>query len=168
MCQCLRGKHGRFCCCSILVGMHMTGPISIGMFVFYMYLFVKSCKEDKFDWVILIWTFIIGLPRIIAYFLLFADSLYRRRLYGMALAGTTAVQLMLFIINQFIIFTRSDDYCDRVYAVWHMVTVWDIECYWAITLYEIGQLTLLVFYIYASQGAFDYYHLGFKDKFLLA
>jgi hypothetical protein len=148
--------------------MHLTGPISIAFFVFYMTLFIKSAKADNFDWVILIWTFVIGLPRIIAYFMLFADSLYRRRLYGMVLAGTTACQLLVFTINQFIIFTNSDNYCSRVYAVWHMVTVWGIECGWGITLYEIGQIFALMFYIYATQGAFDHYHMGFKDKHLKA
>ena len=130
--------------------MHLTGPINIAMFVFYMTLFIKSCKADKFDWVILIWTFGIGLPRVIAYFMFFKNSIYRRRIYALTLAGTTAAQLLLFIINQFIIFTRSDDYCSRVYAVWHMVTVWEIECGWAITLYDIGQSALLFWYIYAA------------------
>ena len=99
MCECLRGKHGRFLCCSVLVGMHLTGPISMAFFAYYFTLFVKSIQRDEFDWVILIWVFVIGLPRVVCYFFLFADSIFRRKIYALCLAGTTALQLFIFILN---------------------------------------------------------------------
>ena len=69
----------------------------------------------------------------------------------------------IFITNQVMIFTHDLDYCDRVYAVYHMVDSWGMKCDWAITLYEIASILSLAFYIGATIGAFDHYALGYND-----
>ena len=168
MCLCFRGREGKFLCCSVLVGMHCTGPISIGMFAYYMTLFINSSENDQFNWVILVWTFLIGLPRMIFYFCLFADSIFRRKLYAMVLAGTTLLELLIYVVNQFIIFSHDKDYCSRVYAVSYMINQWGIYCDWAITIYEICTTFSVLFYITASMGAFDHYHCAFHDHRLEA
>ena len=163
MCECFRGRHGVFCCCTTLVGMHLTGPISIGLFAFYMTLFVRSAHADQFNWVILFWTFVIGLPRIIFYFLLFADTLFRRKIYASVLALTAFVEGIIYIVNTFIIFGNDDKYCERVYAIYWMMDDWGIDCGWSIFLFEFLTTGSLVFFCYASMGAFDHYHLGFLN-----
>lgn len=161
MCMCLRGKQGRFCCCSTLIGMHMTGPISIGLFCFYMTMFIKSSHADKFNWVILIWTFAIGLPRVLGYFMLFCDSLKNRKIYCMILVVTLLLEILIYATNQIMIFTDDKGYCNRAYPVYYMVTEWDIYCDWAVSLFEIGLTGSIFFYIAATMAAYDHYHLGF-------
>ena len=68
MCMPIRGtkeRQGKCLCCSTKLGTSLTGLVNLGLFIYYFVLFVRSCKEDKFNWVILIWTFIIGLLRVI-------------------------------------------------------------------------------------------------------
>lgn len=150
----------------MLCGLYLTGPISIGLFVYYMVMFIKSAHADKFNWVVLIWTFVIGLPRVLGFFLLFCDSIFSRKIYAMILASTVTLELLIFVINQFIIFTNDADYCERVYAVYYMVVEWDRTCDGAITLYEIASSCSVVFYLYAACCAFDHYHMGFKNEYL--
>ena len=98
MCS-IRGREGKFCCCSTTMGIHFSTPIHIGMFIYYMILFVASAQHDDWNWVILIWTFVIGLPRIILSFMLFQDSIYRRKWYAMCMVSTTTIQGALFLID---------------------------------------------------------------------
>jgi len=108
------------------------------MFVYYMVLFITSAQHDNWNWVILLWTFVIGMPRIVLSIMLLKDSIQRRKWYSVCMMSTTAVQITLFIFNQIMIFSNDLKYCDKVYAVEYMVVTWDIYCDWAITLYEIG------------------------------
>ena len=150
-----------FLCCTTHVGMMITGPVSMLLFVFYMTLFIRESREDHFNWVILFWTFVIGVPRIIFFFLLFADSLYRRKIYASVLAATTFVEVIIYIVNTCIIFANDDKYCERVYATYYMIADWNIDCGWAIFLFEFITTGSVLFYVYASMGAFDHYHLGY-------
>ena len=166
--MCLRGperRHGRFCCCSAWIGMHLSGIFSLGLTVFYLWLMVKMIDADEFNWVIIIWL-ALGTIRVIFWLIMCLDSLYRRKMFAYALIGTTLIEAGIYIVNQFIIFTDKDDFCGRVYLVYYMVTEWDIDCDWAITLFEIMQSMSLTFYVYASIGAFDHYHHGFKNPTL--
>jgi len=66
------------------------------------------------------------------------------------------------------IFTNDISYCNGVYAVEYMVVTWDIYCDWAITIYEIGMIMALVYYIYLSVGGYDHFHMGFHSETLKA
>ena len=77
------------------------------------------------------------------------------------MAGTTALQFLFFVIDQFEIFMHDKDYCERVYAVYYMMTEWDIYCDWSIVCYEICMISAIIFYIYATVKAIGYFHLGF-------
>ena len=87
--------------------MHLTGPISIGFLAFYMTLFIRSSEANSFNWVILIWTFVIGLPRVLFYFMLCCDSLKNRKTYAMVLTGTTLIEIIIYVVNQCIIFSND-------------------------------------------------------------
>ena len=47
-----------------------------------------------------------------------------------------------------------------------MVVTWEIYCDWAITIYEIGMVMALIFYIYMCVGSYDHYHMGFHSETL--
>ena len=127
--------HRKFCCCSLQTGAHTTGVISFGLFIAYMVLLVRSSKNDNFNWQILLWCFAIGLVRVGFWiFLVAKPCAFGRRLYAFALIGSTALEFLLFIINQFQIFEDDAGTCDRVYSMKYMVTQWDIYCDWAIFL----------------------------------
>ena len=79
--------------------MHLIGIISVGFLILYMVLFVRSCKDDRFNWVILLWTFAIGVPRVVFWLLIFADSIFMRKIYAMALTITTVIEVGIFIGN---------------------------------------------------------------------
>lgn len=115
---------------------------------------------------ILLWTFLIGLPRVVLYFMTFNDSIFRRRIYATVMTGTTALQFLIFVIDQFGIFMHDNEFCDRVYAVWYMKDDWGITCEWSIVCYEICMLSALIFYIYASIKAVGFFHLGFEEATL--
>lgn len=139
----------------------MTGPISIGLFCFYMTMFIKSCHADRFNWLVLVWTFCIGLPRVLGYFILCCDSIKSRKTYCLIMVVTVLLEILIYVTNTIIIFTDDISYCNRVYPVWYMVTSWDIYCDWAVSLWEIGTTGSVFFYIAATMGAYDHYHLGF-------
>ena len=169
MCLALRGpesRHGRWCCCSSLIGMHMIGVISVGFLILYMVLFVRSCEADRFNWVILLWTFVIGVPRVVFWLLIFADSINMRKIYAMALVVTTVIEAGIFIGNQVVIFRHDIQYCNRSYPVYYMVTEWWIDCDWAIVLFEIAMTMSLSFYCHACVAAFDHYHHAFLNVLL--
>ena len=158
--------YGRFCCCPAKVGLHLTGLISIGLLVYFFVLLVASAQNDRFNWLIIIWVFAVGFPRVILYFMTFADSIFRRRMYATFMTATTAMQLLFFIIDQFEIFMHDQDFCDRVYAVYYMKNDWDIKCDWSIVCYEICMVSALAYYIYAAVKAVGYFHLGFEQATL--
>jgi len=143
--------------------MHFTGVMSAGFLVYYFVLLVTSAQHDKFNWLIILWCFAIGLPRVILYFMIFNDSIYRRRLHATCLVATTALQILFFIVDQFEIFMHSQNFCNRVYAVYYMMDDWGVACEWSIVMYEICMLSALAFYIYASKCAVGYFHLGFDQ-----
>ena len=169
--MCLRGgkeREGRFCCCSTFIGMHMAGLISSGLLTLYFFLMIRSSQNDDFNWMILVWIIAIGVPRVIFWMVHCIDSIPHRRNYAFALIFTTMLDLIIFGVNQFIIFTNNDEYCSRVYPVTYMVVNWDIYCNWAITIYDVCTSMLLTFYIYASIGALDHYYMGFLNPRLEA
>lgn len=43
---------------------HLTGFMSLGLFIYYMFLLVRGCRHDRFNWQILIWILVIGMVRI--------------------------------------------------------------------------------------------------------
>ena len=159
-------RHGRWCCFSSIIGMHIIGVISVGFLILYMVLFVRSSQADKFNWVILLWTFVIGLPRVVFWLLIFADSIFMRKIYAMALTITTLIEVGIFIGNQVVIFRHDWKYCDRSYPVYYFVTEWHCTCTWAIFLFEMAMTTSLSFYIHACVAAFDHYHHAFINVML--
>ena len=171
MCLCLRGskeRHGKFCCCSTWCGMHMAGFVSSALLTFYFILLIRSSQHDDFNWMTLVWISAIGVWRVIFWIISCADSIVHRRNYAMALAGTTCLELVIFVVNQFIIFVSDSNYCERVYAVTYMVVEWQIGCDGAISIFEIGTAMSLTFYIYAAIGAMDHYYMGFLSPRLEA
>ena len=159
-------EYGKFCCCPPKIGMHVTGLVSAGLLVYYFVLFVTSIANDNFNWRILLWVFAIGFPRVVFYFMIFADTIYRRRMHATTLVATTALQLLLCIIDQFSIAMHHEDYCDRVWAVSYMKHDWSVECGWSIVMYEICMISFLMFYIYASWCSVGYFHEGFEHQAL--
>ena len=159
-------RHGRWCCFSTLIGMHLIGIISVGFLILYMVLFVRSCQDDKFNWVILLWTFCIGVPRVVFWLLIFADSIFMRKVYAMALTITTVIEVGIFIGNQVVIFRHDDEYCSRSYPVYYFHTKWHTTCTWATFLTEMAMTTSLSFYIHACVAAFDHYHHAFINVML--
>ena len=92
--------HRKFCCCSVKIGAHVTGIVSIGLFIYYMFLLVRSSKHDRFNWQVLLWTFVIGLVRVGFWILLLVKNCtFGRRLYGFALVGTTCLEFILYTVN---------------------------------------------------------------------
>ena len=130
--DCCRGKQGRYCCCSTFVGVHFTGFISLGLLVFYFIMMIRSSHAENFNWEILIWTFVIGIPRVCIYFMLFGDTIYKRRWYALLMAMTTVAECFIFFLNQIFIFADTDNVCDRVYTIEYMVANWGFTCDWAI------------------------------------
>ena len=155
-------KYGKFCCCPPKLGMHLTGVVSAGLLVYYFVLFITSIQHDNFNWRIILWVFGIGFPRVIFFFMIFKDSIYRRRLHATMLTATTALQLLLTVIDQFSIFMHTDQFCDRVYAVYYMEHSWDVTCFWSIFMYEICMISCLVFYVYAAWCSVGFFHEGFE------
>ena len=49
-----------------------------------------------------------------------------------------------------------------------MIQKWDIECGWAITILELFSITNLAVFAYFTAVAYEHFHLGNKDKKLLA
>ena len=171
MCICLRGskeRHGKFCCCSTWCGMHMAGFISSALLVFYFILLIRSSQHDEFNWLTLVWISIIGFPRVIFWIIHCSDSIVHRRNYAFALTATTAIEFIIFVVNQFIIFVHDSSVCERVYMVIYMISDWGTSCGWAITMYEIGTVLSLTFYFYACIGAMDHYYMGFLNPRLEA
>lgn len=111
----------------------------------------------------LVWICAIGAPRILFWLVHCIDSIPHRRNYAYALIFTTLLELTIYVVNQFIIFIHDRNYCERVYAVTYMIVEWDIYCDWAITMWEVGTMMCLTFYIYASIGALDHFYMGFLN-----
>jgi len=85
-------KHlGKFCCCPAKIGVNFVGLISAGLLVYYFALMVLSAQADRFNWLILLWIFAIGFPRVVLYFMTFNDSIFRRRIYATTMTATTAL-----------------------------------------------------------------------------
>jgi len=148
--------------------MHMAGFVSSALLTFYFILLIRSSQHDDFNWMTLVWISAIGVWRVIFWIISCADSIVHRRNYAMALAGTTCLELVIFVVNQFIIFVSDSNYCERVYAVTYMVVEWQISCDAAISIFEIGTAMSLTFYIYAAIGAMDHYYMGFLSPRLEA
>ena len=171
MCLCLRGskdRHGKWCCCSTWFGMHFSGLASCALLVFYFILMIRSSEHDEFNWLILVWISIIGFPRVIFWIIHCSDSIIHRRNYAFALVATTCIELLIFVVNQFIIFVHDDSYCERTYAVTYMMIQWNISCNWAVTLFELGTAMCITFYFYGCIGAMDHYYMGFLNPRLEA
>ena len=77
----------------------MMTPIHIGLFIYYMVLFITSAQHDNWNWTIILWAFVIGFPRIVLSFMLFQDSILRRKWYALCMVSTTAVQAALFLYD---------------------------------------------------------------------
>ena len=122
--------------------------------MYFVAVLIASAKNDRFNWLSIVWPFVIGLPRVILYFMTCKhsiDSFSVINKYAKVMVGLTALQLILFIIDLFEIFLHEANLlCDRVYAVYYMRTEWDIECSKVIFYYEICMVAALVFYIYAT------------------
>ena len=164
MCECLRGKEhrrGRFCCCTSTIGLHFTGLISAALMVLYFILLIRSSENDQFNWMVLVWIVLIGMPRVIFWFVSCNDTIVHRRNYAFALAFTTCIEFIILVANTLIIFIHDQSYCTRVYAVEYMVDDWDITCDWAITIYEICTFILVLYYFYASSSSFDHYWISY-------
>ena len=164
--DCCRGKKGRYCCCSTFVGVHFTGFLSLALLVFYFILLVRSSHADNFNWEILILIFIVGFTRVAIWFMMFGDTIYKRRWYSLGMAISTVAEFFLFVLNLIFIFTDDESVCDRVFTIKYMVVNWDIKCDWAIFLNELMATTSILYFIYASMCAYDHYHMGFHDQML--
>ena len=164
MCNPLGAKHrrGRFCCCSSSVGQHFTGLVSTGLLVLYFILLIRSAEANEFNWMTIVWLVLIGLPRVIFWIVSCNDSIVHRRNLAYAMVGSTCIEFIIFVANQFIIFIHDEEYCNRVYVVIYMMEDWDISCDWAITIYEIFTTLQMTYYFYAAAGAIDHYYVGFK------
>ena len=92
-------RFGKFCCVSTKVGMHLTGAVSIGLIVLYFTLLAEGASHDNFNWVVLVWTFVMGIPRVACYIVIWADTILRRRIYCMCLVTTTAVECLIFVVS---------------------------------------------------------------------
>ena len=157
-----KGRPGRMFCCSTFIGMHLAGIVSLGLFVFFFTLMIKSIDYDEFNGLVLIWLIAIEAPRIVFWILHCKDSIPHRKYYALILVATTLGEAAFYVVNQIIIFTNDKDYCRRVYAIEYMEREWNIECDWAITCYEMCTSTSLIFFCYASVGAYEHYQMGYR------
>ena len=117
-----RGRPGRFLCCNSWVGMHLSGIVNLGEFAFFLSLMIKSAQADEFNGLILIWILGITVPRIIFWAIMCADSLRHRKFYATILMLTTIGEAIFYVVNQIIIFTEDQTYCNRVYVMYYMMT----------------------------------------------
>ena len=110
MCDGLLGaphRRGRFCCCSSFCGMHFTGLISTALLVLYFILLMRSAEFDEFNWMIIVWLAVIGAPRVLFWLVSCIDTIPHRRNYAFAMAGTTSIEFIIFVANQFVIFVHD-------------------------------------------------------------
>lgn len=107
------GHNGRYCCCRTWTWMLFTGLAASSLFVLFMVLMIRSADRDHFNWQVLLWLFCIELPRIVFFCMLFADSLWHRKLFAMVLFGTTMFEVLLSgIFNMMKLFKGESNYCD--------------------------------------------------------
>ena len=160
MCKAIRGTKEKrmFCCCSVKIGAHIVGFVSLLLFFYYMFLLIRSSRHDNFEWRILIWCFVIGVVRVATWVLLIVkqNDAFGRRMFAFALIGTTVVEAVLFGVIQGTQHQDNAEYCKEVYAVNHMVSVWGLTCGGAAFLYTLGMVASLTFYIFASIAACDF------------
>lgn len=85
----------------------------------------------------------------------------------MVILTSTIFESLILILNQITLFDKNSDACDSVWLLNWMRDGWNIDCAWAITLFEMLASANLSLFWYLTLCAWEHLSLGKKDTHLI-